>query len=179
MARYFCFHFKGCFPPGDDSQRYTRLIVAVGYFVFCAQDYSPASRWISQSLGCCLPRRCFASMVYRVLWLSRGELRQTLIGGTGSSALYLLWAHTTLQCGNLIIPNLLWQGQQHRAPGYHLSSQQIGSRYTRQTDGSSSCWGPGWSKAAASCLHDWSAEEWRGGLVIKGREEGDDSNSSH
>lgn len=101
-----------------------------------------------------------------------GELRQTLIGGTESSALYLLWAHTTLRCGKPIIPpirNLLWQGQQHRAPGYHLSSQQIGSCSTRQTDGSSSCWGPGWSKAVASCLHDWRAEKWRGGLVIKER----------
>ncbi|KAK5882295.1 hypothetical protein CesoFtcFv8_020895 [Champsocephalus esox] len=87
----------------------------------------------------------------------RGELRQTLIGGTGSSALYLLCAHTPLRCGNLIIPpipNLLRQGQQHRAPAYHLSSQQIGSCNTRQTDGSSSCWGPGWSKSVASCLHD-------------------------
>ncbi|KAI4812802.1 hypothetical protein KUCAC02_024170, partial [Chaenocephalus aceratus] len=57
-----------------------------------------------------------------------GELRQTLIGGTGSSALYLLCAHTPLRCGNLIIPpipNLLRQGQQHRAPAYHLSSSRL------------------------------------------------------
>lgn len=114
----------------------------------------------------------FAHIVCSVRWLSGGELRQTLIGGTGSCAPYLLWACAMLRCGNPIIPpirNLLWQGQQHRAPGYHLSSQQIGSCNTRQTDGSSSCWGPGWSGAVASCLHDWRAEKWRGGLVIKER----------
>lgn len=139
----------------------------------CSISHAPRSKTCLP--GCYLLGQCFACMVYSLLCLSQGELRQTLIGGTGSSALYLLWARTMRRCGNPIIPpiqNLLWQDQQHRAPGYHLSSQQIGSCNTRQTDGSSSCWGPGWSKAGASCLHDWRPEKWRGVLVIKEREGG-------
>lgn len=122
------------------------------------------------------PHRCnshFPCECFDRTLVIQDELKQTLIACPRiSDVLCLLWGRTTLWCGILVIPtirNLLWQGQQHQAPGYHLSSQQIGSQSTRQTDGSSSCWGPGWSEAAAGCLHDCRAEKWGGGLVIKER----------
>lgn len=90
-------------------------------------------------------------------WSTR-EQKQSLIGGIGSFSLYLLWACTGRWCGKPIIHliwNLLWQRRRQQAPGYRLSSRQIGLWNAGQTDGSFSCWGPGWSKALASPLHEW------------------------
>ena len=169
---FFCSSPRWRFP----KERQTNCCCCLFHTLLIPCSFSPAPRSIALLLGCYLSGgQCYAPRAVQSALVIWGELRQTLIGGTGVCAPYPLWAHTTRRCGNPIIPpirNLLWQGQQHRAPGYHLSSQQIGSCNTRQTDGSSSCWGPGWSKAVASCLHDWRPEKWRGGLVIKERRGG-------